>query len=50
MIVEADRRPVRTSADLTKLIRSKRSGEVLLLRIATPGGQGSTTLRALTMP
>ena len=50
VIVEADRRPVRTSADLTKLIRSKRSGEVLLLRIATPGGQGSSTLRALTMP
>ncbi|HEU5219282.1 MAG TPA: trypsin-like peptidase domain-containing protein [Gemmatimonadales bacterium] len=50
VIVEADRHPIKSSAELTKLLRTKRPGEVLLLRIATPGGQGGTALRALTMP
>ncbi|HVE85748.1 MAG TPA: trypsin-like peptidase domain-containing protein [Myxococcales bacterium] len=50
VVVEADRHPVRTSADLTRLIKTKHSGDVLLLRVAPPGGQGSTVLRALTVP
>src|SRR5205823_3937734 len=50
VIVEADRKPVRTSADLTKLIKTKHPGEVLLMRVATPGGSGGTVLRALTVP
>ncbi|HEY8206078.1 MAG TPA: trypsin-like peptidase domain-containing protein [Myxococcaceae bacterium] len=50
VIVEADRRPIRTSADLSKLIKTKKSGEVLLMRVATPGGSGNTVLRALTVP
>jgi len=50
VIVEADRHPVRNSAELTKLIKSKHKGEVLLLRVATPGGTGNAVLRALTVP
>jgi serine protease Do len=50
VIVEADRRPIRSSAELNKLIKSKRKGEVVLLRVATPGGSGNTALRALTVP
>ncbi|HYV46309.1 MAG TPA: Do family serine endopeptidase [Myxococcaceae bacterium] len=50
VIVEADRRPVHGSAELNKLIKSKHSGEVVLMRVATPGGSGNTVLRALTVP
>jgi len=53
VIVEADHHPVRTTSELSRLIKHKRSGDVLLLRVALPGGNtsgGSTVLRALTMP
>jgi serine protease Do len=49
IIVEADRKPVRSSADVTRLLRSKKPGDVLLIRVALPGSQ-TVYVRALTIP
>ncbi|HLL54682.1 MAG TPA: Do family serine endopeptidase [Myxococcaceae bacterium] len=51
VIVEADRKPVRSPQDLEKILRNAKSGATLLLRIQVPGEEGGgTVLRALSVP
>jgi len=50
IIIEADRKPIRSRSDLEKALRSAKPGSALLLRILVPGQDGATTLRALTIP
>ena len=50
LVVEANRKPVRTAQELAALIRSTPSGGTLLLRVMAPGGSGSRLLRALRVP
>ncbi len=49
LVVEANRKPVRSAQDLAELIRSTPSGSTLLLRVAAPGGN-NRFLRALKVP
>ncbi|SEN02472.1 serine protease Do [Stigmatella aurantiaca] len=49
LVVEANRKPVRSAQDLAKIIRSSSSGTKLLLRVMTPGGE-NRFLRALQVP
>jgi len=48
VVVEANRKPVRTAADLKKVLSAAKSGDTVLLRVQVPGGDGG--LRALTLP
>jgi serine protease Do len=48
VVVEADRKPVRSAEELAKLIRKAPSGSTLLLRVEAPGG--GRFLRALRLP
>ncbi|MCP3101296.1 trypsin-like peptidase domain-containing protein [Myxococcus sp. K15C18031901] len=48
VVVEANRKPVKSAQDLAEAIRSASSGSTLLLRVATPGG--ARYLRALRVP
>ncbi|CUT08401.1 PDZ domain (Also known as DHR or GLGF) [Candidatus Kryptonium thompsonii] len=38
IIIEADRKPVRNVDDLKKIIQSRKSGEVILLRLRSSAG------------
>jgi serine protease Do len=49
LVVEANRKPVRTAQELAALIRSTPSGGTLLLRVMAPGGT-TRQLRALRVP
>ncbi|WP_224245233.1 trypsin-like peptidase domain-containing protein [Hyalangium gracile] len=49
LVVEANRKPVRSAEELAAIIRSTPSGGTLLLRLTAPGGN-SRFLRALTLP
>ena len=48
VVVEADRKPVRSAEELAKLIRKAPAGSTLLLRVESPGG--GRFLRALRLP
>jgi serine protease Do len=48
VVVEADRKPVNSAAELAKAIRAAPAGGTLLLRVEMPGG--NRFLRALRMP
>jgi serine protease Do len=48
LVVEADRRKVRSDRELQRIIGEAKSGSVLLLRVEVPGG--ATQLRGLTIP
>jgi len=48
VVVEADRKPVRSAEELAKLIRHAPAGSTLLLRVEAPGG--GRFLRALRLP
>ncbi|WP_224361892.1 trypsin-like peptidase domain-containing protein [Hyalangium versicolor] len=49
LVVEANRKPVRSAAELASIIRATASGDTLLLRVMVPGSD-TRTLRALKMP
>ncbi|HYI00468.1 Do family serine endopeptidase [Hyalangium sp.] len=49
LVVEANRKPIRSAEELATAIRATPSGGTLLLRVMTPGGN-SRFLRALKMP
>jgi len=49
LVVEANRKPVRSARELAGMIRSTPSGGTLLLRVLMPGGT-TRQLRALTVP
>ncbi|MBN1210133.1 MAG: Do family serine endopeptidase [Myxococcaceae bacterium] len=49
LVVEANRKPVRSADDLAELIRATPSGGTLLLRVTAPGSD-SRFLRALQVP
>jgi serine protease Do len=49
VVVEANHQPVRSAQQLSRILKSARSGQTVLLRVALPRGSG-TLLRALTIP
>jgi serine protease Do len=48
VVVEVDRKPVRSAEELAKLIRKAQAGSTLLLRVEVAGG--GRFLRALRIP
>ena len=48
LIVEANRQPVRSAAELQQILTKAKSGSNVLLKVELP--RGSTLLRAITIP
>jgi len=49
LIVELNRQPIRSRDELTRALKAAKSGSVVLLRVARPGGNG-TMLAGLQLP
>ncbi len=50
VVVEANRKPVKTARDFQTILRAAPKGSTLLLRIAVPGKDNNRLLRALQVP
>jgi len=49
VVVEADRKPVKSADEFLRILKAAKPGSTLLLRVQVPGGSGRL-LRALTVP
>ncbi|MFZ5471292.1 MAG: trypsin-like peptidase domain-containing protein [Myxococcota bacterium] len=49
VVIEADRKPVKSAADLARIVKASRPGDVVLLRVVGPQGT-ARSLRALRVP